>query len=188
MSSALGHDFVEFLAVFGRHNIRPPHFARKVSYSASPQTFTECSRSTSCCYAALLFGPKPRRDFLDFENPKVMRRPAVPILFSERGTRHDRTRDETRSNAGRDAIERGRAFAIKYRDRIGLLSFSSPRKTKKEKKQLGAQDMHHCFFSFLCNFSFSHDGEYHSPSSSESSVSVFLPFICSSSSGVYSSS
>ena len=34
----------------------------------------------------------------------------------------------------------------------------------------------------------SHDGEYHSPSSSESSVSVFLPFICSSSSGVYSSS
>ena len=95
------------------------HFARKVSYSASPQTFTECSRSTSCCYAALLFGPKPRRDFLDFENPKVMRRPAVPILFSERGTRHDRTRDETRSNAGRDAIERGRAFAIKYRDRIG---------------------------------------------------------------------
>ena len=119
MPSALGHDFVEFLAVFGRHNIRPPHFASKVSYSASPQTFTECSRSTSCCYAALLFDPKPRRDFLDFENPKVMRRPSVPILFSERGTRHDRTRDETRSNAGRDAIERGRAFAIKYRDRIG---------------------------------------------------------------------
>ena len=99
--------------------VRGPHFASKVSYSASPQTFTECSRSTSCCYAALLFDPKPRRDFLDFENPKVMRRPAVPILFSECGTRHDRMRDETRSNAGRDAIERGRAFAIKYRDRIG---------------------------------------------------------------------
>ena len=81
MPSALGHDFVEFLAVFGRHNIRPPHFARKVSYSASPQTFTECSRSTSCCYAALLFGPKPRRDFLDFENPKVMRRPCSPYTF-----------------------------------------------------------------------------------------------------------
>ena len=119
MPSALGHDFVEFLAVFGRHNIRPPHFASKVSYSASPQTFTECSRSTSCCYAAMLFGPKPRRDFLDFDHSKIIRRPAVPILFSERGTRHDRTRDEARSNAGRDAIERGRAFAIKYRDRIG---------------------------------------------------------------------
>ena len=112
-------DLLGFQPVLGHHNIRPPHFASKVSYSASPQTFTECSRSTSCCYAALLFDPKPRRDFLDFENPKVMRRPAVPILFSECGTRHDRMRDETRSNAGRDAIERGRAFAIKYRDRIG---------------------------------------------------------------------
>ena len=36
---ALAHDFVGFLAVFGRHNIRPPHFASKVSYSASPQAF-----------------------------------------------------------------------------------------------------------------------------------------------------
>ena len=35
---------------------------------------------------------------------------------TERGTRHDRTWDETQSNAGRDAIERGRAFADKYRD------------------------------------------------------------------------
>uniref|UniRef100_UPI003FEEF710 hypothetical protein n=1 Tax=Alloprevotella sp. TaxID=1872471 RepID=UPI003FEEF710 len=39
MTSALAHVFVGFLAVFGRHNIRPPHFASKVSYSASPQTF-----------------------------------------------------------------------------------------------------------------------------------------------------
>ena len=38
--------------MFGRHNIRPPHFASKVSYSASPQTFAECSRSASCCYVA----------------------------------------------------------------------------------------------------------------------------------------
>ena len=44
--------------------------------------------------------------------------------------------------------------------------------------------------SIVCfhDYHISHDGEYHSPSSSESSVSVFLPFICSSSSGVYSSS
>ena len=61
IASALGHIFVGFLAVFGRHNIRPPHFASKVSYSASPQTFAECSRSASCrCTAsALLFGSKP---------------------------------------------------------------------------------------------------------------------------------
>ena len=39
LASALGHIFVGFLAVFGRRNIRPPHFASKVSYSASPQSF-----------------------------------------------------------------------------------------------------------------------------------------------------
>ena len=47
MTCALAHDFVGFLAVFGRHNIRPPHFASKVSYSASPQTFAECSRGAA---------------------------------------------------------------------------------------------------------------------------------------------
>ena len=52
IANALGHDFVGFLAVFGRHNIRAPHFASKVSYSASPQTFAECSRSAPCCDAA----------------------------------------------------------------------------------------------------------------------------------------
>ncbi len=41
---------------------------------------------------------------------------SIPILCSERGTRHDRTQGETQSNVGRDAIERGRAFAKKYRD------------------------------------------------------------------------
>ena len=43
----------------------------------------------------------------------------VPILVSERRTRYERTWDETRSNAGRDAIERGRAFAKWHRERIG---------------------------------------------------------------------
>mgnify|MGYP007055599679 FL=1 len=28
---------LDFQLVLGRHNIRPPHFASKVSYSASPQ-------------------------------------------------------------------------------------------------------------------------------------------------------
>ena len=37
--------FLDFQLVLGRHNIRPPHFASKVSYSASPQTFAACSRS-----------------------------------------------------------------------------------------------------------------------------------------------
>ena len=47
---------------------------------------------------------------------------SVPILFGERGTGYDRTRDEKQSNVGRDAIERRRAFAKKYRDRIFLPS------------------------------------------------------------------
>ena len=64
IASALGHIFVGFLAVFGRHNIRPPHFASKVSYSASPQAFAACSRSAPCSGAAtaMLLGQKPRRE------------------------------------------------------------------------------------------------------------------------------
>ena len=30
---------LDFQLVLGRHNIRLPHFANKVSYSASPQNF-----------------------------------------------------------------------------------------------------------------------------------------------------
>ena len=64
MTNALGHDFVRF-SVLVRHNIRPPHFASKVSYSASPQAFAKCSRGAPCSDAALamLFGSKPRRYF-----------------------------------------------------------------------------------------------------------------------------
>ena len=50
MTNALGHDFVGF-SVLVRHNIRPPHFASKVSYSASPQTSAKCSRDTPCSVA-----------------------------------------------------------------------------------------------------------------------------------------
>ena len=52
MTNALGHDFIGF-SVLGRHNIRPPHFASKVSYSASPQTSAKCSRGAPCSDAAL---------------------------------------------------------------------------------------------------------------------------------------
>ena len=59
IANALGHNFVGF-SVLVRHNIRPPHFASKVSYSASPQTFAECSRSAPCSDAtfAMLIGSK----------------------------------------------------------------------------------------------------------------------------------
>ena len=38
-----GHEHVAKI-VLGRHNIRSPHFASKVSYSASPQTSAKCPR------------------------------------------------------------------------------------------------------------------------------------------------
>ena len=47
MTNALGHNFVGF-SVLVRHNIRPPHFASKVSYSASPQASAKCSRDAPC--------------------------------------------------------------------------------------------------------------------------------------------
>ena len=60
-----GITLLDFQLVLGRHNIRPPHFASKVSYSASPQGFAKCPRSAPCSGAAtaILFGQKLRRDF-----------------------------------------------------------------------------------------------------------------------------
>ena len=51
MTNTLGDDFVGFSARAWPPQYSPPHFASKVSYSASPQTLAECSRSASCCYA-----------------------------------------------------------------------------------------------------------------------------------------
>ena len=51
-----------FQPVLGRHNIRPPHFASKVSYSASPQTSAKCPRGAPCSDAATaMFGKKRNR-------------------------------------------------------------------------------------------------------------------------------
>ena len=46
---------LDFQLVLGRHNIRPPHFASKVSYSASPQTSAKCPRGAPCSDAASPF-------------------------------------------------------------------------------------------------------------------------------------
>ena len=48
MVCALGHNLVIFQPMLGRRNNRPPHFASKVSYNASPQTSVECLRSCPC--------------------------------------------------------------------------------------------------------------------------------------------
>ena len=58
-SQSEGHEHVanmallDFQPVLGRHNLRPPHFASKVSYSASPQASAKCSRDAPCSDAAL---------------------------------------------------------------------------------------------------------------------------------------
>ena len=44
---------LDFQLVLGRHNIRPPHFASKVSYSASPQASAKCPRGAPCSDATL---------------------------------------------------------------------------------------------------------------------------------------
>ena len=51
---------LDFQLVLDRHNIRPPHFASKVSYSASPQASAKCPRGAPCSDAAfaMLFGSK----------------------------------------------------------------------------------------------------------------------------------
>ncbi len=60
MVNALGYNLVIFQLMLGRRNIRPPHFASKVSYSASPQASAKCSRSAPCSDAtfAMLIGSK----------------------------------------------------------------------------------------------------------------------------------
>ena len=65
MTNALGHNFVDFQLVLGRHNIRPPHFASKVSYSASPQASAKCPRGAPCSDAtlAMLFALKTAQIF-----------------------------------------------------------------------------------------------------------------------------
>ena len=45
-----GMTLLIFLRVLARHYIRPPHFASKVSYSAAPQTSTECPREAACSH------------------------------------------------------------------------------------------------------------------------------------------
>ena len=73
---------LDFQLVLGRHNIRPPHFASKVSYSASPQASAKCPRGAPCSDAAfaMLFGSKPRRFFLYFEHPNCRRGNALFVL------------------------------------------------------------------------------------------------------------
>ena len=44
---------LDYQPMLGRRNIRPPHFASKVSYSASPQGSVEGSRIAAGCDVAI---------------------------------------------------------------------------------------------------------------------------------------
>ena len=75
MASAQRHDLVGFLAVFGRHNIRPPHFASKVSYNACAATDDYAGQRKSPLRGRWhLFS---NLDFLDFEHPTYL--PLAPF-------------------------------------------------------------------------------------------------------------
>ena len=94
--------------------VRGPHFASKVSYNAGAAT-DDYSGPTH------IFDVRALLPIFYLEHPKVMRRRCSPYTFQ-------RTRDEARQNVGRGTTERRRAFAIKYRDKIGLPSFLNIRK------------------------------------------------------------
>ena len=98
MTNALGHDFVGF-SVLVRHNIRPPHFASKVSYSASPQASAKCPRGVPCCdvATAMLFGSTRADIFLDSEYP-------TPMPVGERRPRCERTTSQIRSWLVSDSV------------------------------------------------------------------------------------
>ena len=53
MVSVLGHNLVGFSTRACPPNIRPPHFASKVSYSASPHANTDCQRTREQTRASL---------------------------------------------------------------------------------------------------------------------------------------
>uniref|UniRef100_UPI0040278858 hypothetical protein n=1 Tax=Alloprevotella sp. TaxID=1872471 RepID=UPI0040278858 len=72
MVSALGHNLVIFQPMLGRHNIRPPHFASKVSYSASPQSFV-----------APYYLAKKRSFFLTFCISKVSGSALVTEIYTD---------------------------------------------------------------------------------------------------------
>ena len=54
MTNALGLTLLDFQCLSATI-FAPPHFASKVSYSASPQASAKCPRSASCSYVATFF-------------------------------------------------------------------------------------------------------------------------------------
>ena len=90
--------------------------------SLCEQSELQCWRRNRRLYNAKLHC-KGVCQYLTFylEPPKVMRRPSILLLFSERGTRHDRTLDETRANVGRRSPS-------KIGNGLSATVFSSPHK------------------------------------------------------------
>ena len=74
---------LDFLLVLGRHNIRPPHFASKVSYSASPQTSVACRLAQNRIETSLDFLRAFRHYFFFYKLSDFIRFPRQPrAIFS----------------------------------------------------------------------------------------------------------
>ena len=80
---APGHDLVG-ITMLGRRNIRPPHFASKVSYSASPQTSVACRLAQNRVETSLDFLRPAFRHYLFFYKlSDFIRFPRQPrLIFS----------------------------------------------------------------------------------------------------------
>ena len=83
MSSVLGNYFVGFSSRAWPPNICPPHFASKVSYSASPQPFAKCPRIVPYCATT-----------------------PIPTV-SARGSRHNRRWEQRRTHLGAETVVAG---------------------------------------------------------------------------------
>ena len=81
MICAPGHALVG-ISVLGRRNIRPPHFASKVSYSASPQTSVACRLAQNRVETSFDFQrPAFRHYFFFYKLSDFIRFPRLPRLF-----------------------------------------------------------------------------------------------------------
>ena len=98
---------LNFQFVFGRHNIRPPHFASKVSYSASPQAF-----AAILCPVLLPFLLFCAGKSLCGEEKTVADNP-FPILDGERRPTFDRVSSHVRPRLVPRSVVPRPAFAKK---------------------------------------------------------------------------
>ena len=159
---------LNFQFVFGRHNIRPPHFASKVSYSASPQAF-----AAILCPVLLPFLLFCAGKSLCGEEKNVADNP-FPILDGERRPTFDRVSSHVRSclvpRSLKSSKMEGQRITLgcsRYNINIGVAS-PSQRRFALHNRLLRRQ---HC--SSLCSQS---EGHEHVANMTSAQEHIFVEF------------